>query len=347
MIRIRPGTARSVTERRPGVLDVIVEIEGEAPSPAIAYVDLCGPVVAGDAVLLNTTARHLGLGTGGVHFVIGVEGGGRAQDPSPDARSMKLRYTPLQTSVGAVEEAGAALGALDGMPVVVAGLHSAIVPAVVALKAVAADLRVALVYSDAAALPIAFSDAVSVLRSRGLLHVTVTYGQSFGGDIEAVNKFSGLLAARGAGADVAVVAMGPGNLGTSSVFGFASIEVGEIINAATILGGRPVAVPRISDVDPRRRHRGVSHHTLTTLGRVALAPAVIAVARQEWARKEIRTALESLCPPHTVSPVDLADAESALRSEGSLLVSMGRGYDDDPAYFRSAAAAGVLATSMR
>ena len=53
--------------------------------------------------------------------------------------------------------------------------------------------------------------------------------------------------------------------------------MGEAINAAAILGGRPVGTLRISGADSRERHRGVSHHSLTAYGRVALCQADIAV----------------------------------------------------------------------
>ena len=52
---------------------------------------------------------------------------------------------------------------------------------------------------------------------------------------------------------------------------------GEAVNAAATLGGRPVAALRVSQADPRERHRGVSHHSLTAYGRVALAPADVVV----------------------------------------------------------------------
>src|SRR6185369_1894245 len=93
---------------------------------------------------------------------------------------------------------------------------------------------------------------------------TVTAGQTFGGDLEAPNVHSGLLAARHAlGADIAVVTQGPGNLGTGTAWGFSGVAVGEAVNAAAILGGRPVGSLRISAADPRSRHHGVSHHSLT------------------------------------------------------------------------------------
>ena len=89
---------------------------------------------------------------------------------------------------------------------------------------------------------------------------------------------TGLLAARHVlGAEVIVVTQGPGNLGTGTRWGFSGVACGEAVNAAAVLGGRPVAALRISDADPRERHRGVSHHSLTSYGRVALARADVVV----------------------------------------------------------------------
>ena len=66
----------------------------------------------------------------------------------------------------------------------------------------------------------AFSRSVAGLREAGWLAGTVTVGQAFGGDLEAVNLHTGLLAAAHVlHADVAVVAQGPGNLGTGSPWG--------------------------------------------------------------------------------------------------------------------------------
>ena len=81
--------------------------------------------------------------------------------------------------------------------------------------------RVVYVMSDQGALPMAFSRSVAELRASGLLAGTVTVGQAFGGDLEAVTLHSGLLAARLAlGAELVVVSQGPGNLGTGTRWGF-------------------------------------------------------------------------------------------------------------------------------
>src|SRR5437870_10179564 len=96
MIRLRRGTVLAVLAERPGAVEVSVDVEedGGASSVAVAlaYTALVGPVVPGDRVLVNTTAVALGLGTGGAHFVVAVEGraGGEV---APEGRTMKLRYT--------------------------------------------------------------------------------------------------------------------------------------------------------------------------------------------------------------------------------------------------------------
>src|SRR5919205_3688566 len=151
------------------------------------------------------------------------------------------------------------------MPVVVADLHSALPAVLAGVQATDPALRVAYVMTDGGALPAAFSRTLDALT--GSLVGVVTVGQAFGGDLEAVTVHTGLLAARHVlGADVAVVTQGPGNLGTGTPWGFSGVAVGEAVNAAAILGGRPVGSLRISDGDGRPRHRGVSHHSVTAYG---------------------------------------------------------------------------------
>jgi hypothetical protein len=344
MIRIRRGKVVEARAAAEGLTDLVVEVDGER-AQAIAYESLTGPVAPGDLVVLNTTAVALGLGTGGAHIVMAVEG--RDGASAATGHAMKLRYTPVQSAVDAVEHTHAseldAVRSLDGMPVIVAGLHSALAPAVIAARAIGPTPRIAYVMTDGAALVMAYSRTVPALKAAGLLDVTISAGQATGGDLEAISIYGALAAAKAvARADVVVVAMGPGNLGSGTRLGFASIEVASIINAVAALGGRPIVVPRISFADERPRHRGLSHHTVTAL-ELALAPAEIALPPLKDARaKAIRAALEQT-PTHTVVDVDLGAIEDALRASSVPLRSMGRGYDDDPDFFRAAAAAGVLA----
>jgi hypothetical protein len=192
------------------------------------------------------------------------------------------------------------------------------------------------------------------MRGGGLLASTVTVGQAFGGDLEAVTLHSGLLAARLAlDAEVVVVTQGPGNLGTGTRWGFSGVNAGEAINAAATLGGRPVATLRISGADARERHRGVSHHSLTAYGRVALYPADIAVpdlaadpspAMTQLAQA-VATGVRELSR-HRLVMVDLTGLRTVLAASPLRLSSMGRGLDEDPAYFLAAAAAGRHAATL-
>ncbi|HEY3208209.1 MAG TPA: DUF3866 family protein, partial [Actinomycetota bacterium] len=93
-IRMRRGIVLEVLAERPGAVELMVDVEGD-PARAVSYPALVGPVRRGDRVLLNTTAVRLGLGTGGHHFVVAVEGSENLEASGP-GRTMKLRYTPHQ-----------------------------------------------------------------------------------------------------------------------------------------------------------------------------------------------------------------------------------------------------------
>src|SRR6478736_1757881 len=49
--------------------------------------------------------------------------------------------------------------------------------------------------------------------------------------------------------------------------------------AGVVTGGQAIGALRISDADPRPRHRGVSHHSLTAFGRVALGGVTLVAPR--------------------------------------------------------------------
>jgi len=204
--------------------------------------------------------------------------------------------------------------------------------------------------TDGAALPLWLSRQADVLRSSGLLDATITCGQALGGDLEAVNLFSGLLAARGVlDADVVVVADGPGKVGTATRWGASDVASGMALNATGILEGRPVAALRVSFADPAYRHHGVSPHSLTTLSRVALVPVNVAVpALEEERRSVVWESLKDagLEARHQLVEVNGQPALDLLRARGIESETMGRGVEDDPEFFLAAGAAGVLAGRM-
>jgi hypothetical protein len=325
---------------------------------ALAYLPLVGAPEVGDRVLLTVGALARGLGTGGYAMVTALPDRLPADPPPSTGHLVKGRYMPLQAMVLGVDEQDSPHHAtlrdaddLAGLPVVVADLHSALPAVVAGIRTARPRARVAYVLTDGGALPAWFSHTLAALREAGWVSGSVSVGQAFGGDIEAVTLHSGLLAARHVlEADVVVVTQGPGNLGTGTRWGFSGVACGEAVNAIGTLGGHAVASLRVSDADPRPRHRGVSHHSMTAYGRVALLPADVVVPDLPGPLgAEVRSAARQLCEPHgrhrlVEQPLDgLMDA---LRACPVTLSTMGRRLDDDAAAFLAPAAAGRYAASL-
>ena len=359
-VRLRHATVRRIRSERPGVLelDVVVDDDPADPPPvaepgvAVAFTQLVGRVEVGDRVLVNTTGVALGLGTGGFHLVVAVDDQTATELGHP-GRVMKARYTPLQAAVESVEETDRETlersEGLGGRPVVCAPLHSMIGPIAAGAHAAGAE-RIAYVMSDGAALPGRLSNLVPRLRVAGLLAGFVTSGQAFGGELEAVTIWTGVLAAAElVGADVVIVADGPGNLGTDTTWGVSALASGHALNAAEALGGRPVAALRVSFADGRERHRGVSHHSLTILDRVCRVSADVAVPVLEGRERDLvwnSLRERRLEERHQLVEVDGRPALDELERAGVEIDSMGRTASDDPAFFLAAGAAGILAGRM-
>ena len=345
----------------PGVVELTADVAGTAV-PALAYPALTGRPEPGDQVLLNTTALDLGLGTGGYALVVALPGRLPPDPADTGGHLIKARYTPLQACVQGADEQGSPHHAvlrdaddLAGMPVVIADLHSALPAVLAGYRAGWPPGRppgpvpaVAYVMLDGGALPAWFSRSAAELREAGWLAGTITTGQAFGGDLEAVTLHSGLLAARHVlGAGLAVVAQGPGGLGTGTRWGFSGVAAGEAVNAVSVLGGRPVAALRISAADERGRHRGISHHSLTAYGRVALASADVVVPDLPGEiGAAVLAAAESLAARHRLVRVSVRGLAEALQACPVPLSTMGRGLTGDLPYFLAAAAAGRHASAL-
>ena len=339
----RAGAVSEVLGARPGLQRVLVDLD-RGPERAYVLTQLVGPVAIGDRVVVNTTAVDLGLGTGGWH-VVHWNLSRDSWEGEHGGAGMKLRYASLQVEVANAEPD--AVTDLGGTPVVVAGLHSQVAAIAAAFAHARPGGRLVYVMTDAGALPIAISDLVWELRERGLVAATVTSGHAFGGDYEAVSVPGALEVARHrAGADAIVVAMGPGSAGTGTRLGFSGIEVGPALDATTALGGRPIAALRVSFADPRPRHRGVSHHSITALSvathtRVRVAVPCIGGEEEQTIRADLAAAgIDTRHETVDVAPVGIA---ALLEARGLHVESMGRPARADPALFEAAAAAGVLA----
>jgi hypothetical protein len=357
-VRIIWSTVTAAEEPDGGAQRLEVALDGGSEGRAIAYLSLTGSCAVGDRVLVNTTAVDLSLGTGGVHFVVAREGAreGVVLDTSSGGHVLKLRYTPLQIDVLAAEAPEsphhammAQATSLEAMPTVCCGLHSQVPLVAAAVKDANPDARVVYCATDEAALPIALSQVIRLSLGVDLINATVTCGQAFGGTLEAVNLYSGLLAAKHVlGADVAIVAIGPGVVGTATPFGHGGVAQGQAINAVAALGGRPVVCLRLSFAEMRARHHGVSHHTRAALTEVALAPGLVAVPRLTPTQDEVVD--ESLLHAGVWDLHERADVVQDLLAHpdmrGVRVTTMGRSISEDPAFFSAAFAAGRVAAEL-
>lgn len=351
----------------PGAVACDVDVTRGGRCAALAYPALVGQPEPGMRVLLNTTALERGLGTGGYAFIIALADDFPIDLMQGPGHVVKARYTPLQAMVLGVDEPDsphhevlAQADDLLGLPVVMADLHSAVPAMIAGARDSRSDIKIAYVMTDGAALPAWFSRTVAQLRDAGWIHTCITAGQAFGGDLEAVTLHSALLAARHVvDADIAVVAQGPGNLGTGTRWGFSGLAVGEAVNATAVLKGHPVAALRVSGADPRPRHRGISHHSLTALGRVALRPADLVVpvfngpsaalggGLAEIGELVARQAEElATVGRHRVVHVEVEGLMQALAMSPVQLSTMGRSLAEDPAAFLTAAVAGRHAAGL-
>jgi len=307
-LSLRRGTVTAIVEQH----EELVRLEVD-DVPCVAYPRLTGPVELADEVLVNVQARELELGSGGFDVLYANLTRGLELDAEPGAHVMLLPYTPLQHARLHVEEEGEHDASLGGMPVVCCSLHSQVAPVCAALN----GLRVAYVQMAGGALPVSLSDTLRALRERGLVAVTVAVAPCFDGDVQCVTTTSAL-AWTHEDHDVVVCAIGPGIVGTGTRLGHGGLAAVDAANAASALGGRPVVAVRASEADDRHRHRGISHHTAAVLSLAHGEALVGGTTAEGW-----RDACAGLPLSH-----------------------MGRGPEDDPAFFEAAFAAGALARSL-
>lgn len=307
---LRRGTVTAVLEAH----DELVRLEVDDLA-CVAYPRLTGPVEVGDDVLVNEQARLLGLGSGGFDLLYANLTRGLGLPVEEGAHVMTLPYSPGQATVCYLEETERLADSLDGLPVVLCTLHSQLAPVCAALV----GLRVAYVQVAGGALPVSLSDTVRALKERRLVEIAVAIAPCLDGDAQCVTAAAALTWAKAQGYAAVVCSIGPGIVGTGSRLGHGGLALADAANAASALGGRPVLAVRTSDADSRERHRGVSHHTRAVLD-LSLGDVVLADEHDGdgW---------EEACA-------------------GLPLTHMGRGPEDDPAFFRAAFAAGVAAREL-
>lgn len=354
MPTFRNGTVTEVVSTsEAGVQDLRVDVDGDIRR-AVLYPRWAKPAEAGDRVLLNTTAVDLELGTGGNDFVVWNHAADSYDVPS-GGHIMKLRYTPAQCDVLAVESPEsphhhvmAEARSLGGTPVIATSLHSQLVPLLCGLRRASPDARVAFVMTDGAALEAGFSHTLRALRANAWLGGVVTAGHAVGGDLESVTLHSGLLAATHVlDADLVIAGIGPGVVGTATPYGTTALDLGTIALTSQALGGRTVVCVRLSEADPRPRHRGLSHHVAAALGWVAAAvdPNTSCVVAPTGWGAEVTDAVRPW-PVCEEDPGDVLAELDAAKALGIGVSHMGRSPSDDALFFQAAASAGAYASRL-
>lgn len=340
--------------------DLTVEMDGHRLRPAIADVALVGAAQAGDEVIVNAQALDLGLGSGGFDVVHVNLTRGLGGDGAPGAHVMKLNYTSLQHAVRPVERERPMNLPLR-QPVAVLALHGQLAPVVWAFARAVPGGRLGYVQTEGGALPGGHSRTVRALRERGLLAGHLTAGAAFGGEGEAITTAGALHHGLDTlGWDAVVCGPGPGIVGSDSPLGHGGLSALDSAHAALALGCEALIVARMSSGDPRARHRGISHHTLTVLD-LLLAPVTVALpaGMRSPVGADLRAGLGAVFGGAMPSRPGLElDVERPARitrhdwrratvdlpayaASGLSAHTMGRGLTQDPLFFAAALAAGA------
>jgi hypothetical protein len=357
MLQSKLGKVLNITSEDESIQNIKVEIEGKEER-AVNYIELSGKLVCGDIVLLNTTAVTLGLGTGGVHFVI-CNMNSPEVEPNWNGHIMKLRYTPLQIKCNTLEEQEQyndifnSKDSLDGMPVCVATLHSMVAPIICNIRAEAKDsdkLNICYIMTDGAAIPMGFSKLIKEFKAKKLINSTITIGHAFGGDYECINIYSALIAAKHIlHADIVVVSMGPGIVGSNTKFGFTGVEQAHILDAVKKLNGIPIAVPRVSFSDKRDRHFGLSHQSATIFSKLINSNINIVFSKNLHQDKlaVINNQLdENLITKFHNVVFSNEDTKKSLDFYNVRVSTMGRNFEQDKEFFITAGASGFYAAKL-
>jgi hypothetical protein len=252
-----------------------VEVDGQR-RPAWADTALLGEMREGDEVIVNVAALDLELGSGGFDVVHVNLTRGLDAPAEGGEHVMKLNYTSLQHPVEPVELPVRVMPAMrsklteedieGSMTVLVLPLHGHLAPAAWAAAQGSPGSKVGYIQTAGGALPGSLSRDVAQLRERGLLCAHITAAPAYGGEHEALSVAGALdAAANGLGWDAALVCPGPGIIGSETSLGHGGMAALGNAHAALALGLPTILSPRLSESDPRDRHRGVSHHTLTVL----------------------------------------------------------------------------------
>ncbi len=347
MLKLENGIVVKILNQTKKIQIILVK-HAEGESKGINYFEFNPSLQLGDQVIINRTATSLELGSGGYDFIV-CSINPKNINKKNNGHIMKLRYTPYQFSVKTCEEQSSKYHdifinpkMLDNLPVIIGELHSMLPILITTIRKLEEKYKIKkkkIVYimTDGGALPIELSKHVAKLKEMGWLDHTITVGNAFGGDLEAVNIYSGLIAAKHIlNADIIIVLMGPGIVGTGTWIGHTGIEQGIIANAVSTLKGLPVCIIRASSEDNRERHYGISHHSLTVLKHISLLKNI--VPYPQYINKiypNIYNELVQLKDKHQLEKVDINNQEliNFLKEYPIEVTTMNRTIHEDYLFF--------------
>jgi len=363
------GKVIEVTEELPKLQFLNVHLfESKKMIKAIHYKtdrEICDE---GTMVEVNISAIDLNLGTGGYGFVISIfqmassereQYWKSEQQHKYPGHIIKLRYTPVQTPVLAVESQESEYHALfqtnfdlGGKKVFVGELHSMLPILASLLHCWQPRAKIAYIMDDQASLNISLSEHVRHLKNKTDI-TTITIGQAIGGDIEAINIYTALEAAQKVvQADHVVITQGPGVVGTGTKRGFSGMQQVHWIHAIHSCGGEAIILPRIQFLDRRERHYGLSHHTMEALHRHTFVSTLLPFPDLSESKNmsdemnHLLSQIDQLSQKHKVfakvPSLYHDELNKALQWYNKPIKTMGRDFQEEPIFFYAIAAAYYL-----
>lgn len=323
---------------------------------ALNYVKETGRCNVGDVIYVNTIGVRLGLGTGGYHIVycnisrnLEIE----TKYDRAEGHIIKMKYTPMQFRVKSIEEYNEFKSLFDspvdlnGKPVIYAMLHSMLPPVACTIKYKNPDVRITCIYTYGGSMNAKNSFILRELKSKGLVDYIVTIGECHGGDFEAINIYTALIYSfMKLSSDIVIVCCGPGIAGTSTYYGFSTLDFILPVYAGKSLGCTPILIPRVSFSEERKRHTGLSMQTVALLSCLDF-PVYVPFLKNEGLSM-IYSILEKnkINKKHNVEEVSEAFAKKSMEKWGIDGKVMGRSYNEDTYYFENCSAAGIFALKI-
>jgi hypothetical protein len=262
---------------------------------------------------------------------------------------MKLRYLADQHSVLSLESPESEEHclfkkrlSLKNKHVLIGELHSMLI---IAWFLLSSKKSLVAVISDEASLPLPVSRNLEYLHNQPGFY-SLTSGQAFGGKGEVINVATGLQYAAEKFPDSAViVTLGPGSAGTGTTYGYSGLAQAGWANLTGSFGGTPVWIPRLSEADKRKRHKGISHHTVTPLTELTYAKSILPLPSGTYSDPLLQDSEEKISIYPHIEMKKIAEEklwpglEEVQKMSPFPLTSMGRTMDKDPLFFLGVAAA--------